>query len=221
MCSFTKDSRRFSDSPHRVEFPGRPVTWTALCLVAVAGLLLLSACSTIPRKYQRAAEPGVTLTDLTHHPSEHHGKVVILGGTRLDDTQREGHVWIHLRNRPLDEAYRPHLPENPESREGGTFWVTAPDRSDLPPDYRKWARMTVVGRVIGWTGDGKQAPSEPVLGLIYVRGWGLSPGQEGSWENVIDPNYLLSTPRGLLAPRHTQTDGEVIKDQFYPPVWPY
>ena len=49
--------------------------------------------------------------------------------------------------------------------EAGHFWVTAANRDQLPARYRKWARMTIVGRVIGAT------ESEPVLMLMYVRGW--------------------------------------------------
>ena len=57
--------------------------------------------------------------------------------------------------------------------------------------YRQWARMTVVGRVTGM-----QRYEEPVLSLLYVRGWGLSAAQHGVWENV-NPSYMPSTPGGI------------------------
>lgn len=44
--------------------------------------------------------------------------------------------------------------------EAGHFWVTAANRDQLPARYRKWARMTIVGHVIGAT------ESEPVLMLM-------------------------------------------------------
>jgi hypothetical protein len=43
--------------------------------------------------------------------------------------------------------------------------VTVANRQQLPPRYRQWARMTVVGRVIGMTNQ------EPILLLMYARGW--------------------------------------------------
>ncbi|MGH7209011.1 MAG: hypothetical protein ACREIL_06480, partial [Nitrospiraceae bacterium] len=49
----------------------------------IVGLVLLSgfgACGTIPGKFVRQAEPGVTLTSLTKDPQAYRGKVVILGG---------------------------------------------------------------------------------------------------------------------------------------------
>jgi starvation-inducible outer membrane lipoprotein len=170
-------------------------------VLLIAGMALLMGCSAVPRKYLSQVDPGVTLTQITDHPDQYQGKVVILGGARLDEKEHDGHVWLQLRNRPLDKEYKPHLPRDPASHEGGTYWVTVTDRSEFPPHYREWARMTVVGRVIGWINEGSGGTREPVLGLMYVRGWGLSPNYDGAWESRIDPNYLLTTPRGLLAPR--------------------
>jgi hypothetical protein len=51
--------------------------------------------------------------------------------------------------------------------------------------------MTVVGRVTG-----TQRYKEPVLSLLYVRGWGMSSAHHGVWEN-IDPTYSPSVPGGL------------------------
>jgi hypothetical protein len=51
--------------------------------------------------------------------------------------------------------------------------------------------MTVVGRVVGAT------RGEPVLMLMYVRGWGLSSGHDDVWEESFDPGYLVTVPEGL------------------------
>jgi hypothetical protein len=75
--------------------------------------------------------------------------------------------------------------------------VVVTDRSEFPPQYRHWARMTVVGRVVGWMNESSHGIREPVLGLMYVRGWGLSSSHDGAWESRIDPNYLPTTPQGL------------------------
>jgi hypothetical protein len=101
----------------------------------------------------------------------------------------------------LDKEYRPHLPRDSGGHEGGTFWITVTDRSEFPTNYKHWARMTVVGRVIGWMNESTGGIREPVLGLMYVRGWGLSADHDGAWEGRIDPNYMLTTPRGLLPQR--------------------
>lgn len=172
---------------------------TAMLLVCVMAVMM--GCSALPRKYLNQAEPGVTLTQITDHPDLYQGKVVILGGARLGEKEHDGHVWLHVRNRPLDKDYKPHLPRDPASQEGSTYWVAVTDRAEFPPQYRHWARMTVVGRVIGWMNESTSGIREPVLGLMYVRGWGLSSSHDGAWESRVDPNYLLTTPRGLLAPR--------------------
>jgi hypothetical protein len=170
-------------------------------IVLTLAIILVIGCSALPLRYRNQVEPGVTLTQISDHPEQYQGKVVTLGGTRLDEKEHDGHVWLHLRNRPLDKDYKPHLPRDPGSSEGSTYWVTVHNRSAFPPEYQHWARMTVVGRVIGWTNEPASGIREPVLGLMYVRGWGLSTDHDGAWENRIDPNYLLTTPSGLLAPR--------------------
>ena len=64
-------------------------------------------------------------------------------------------------------------------------------REQLPSRYRHWVRITVVGRVIG------TANQEPVLLLMYVRGWAHSGQNEDVWETVIDPAYMPVIPEGL------------------------
>ncbi|MGQ0809629.1 MAG: Slp family lipoprotein [Nitrospiraceae bacterium] len=161
----------------------------------VVGLIaLLSGCHALPSKYTKQAEPGVTLTTLAADPDKYRGKVVILGGVLIEDRLvREAH-WMRLRNRPLDQDYEPHRPTSSDDPEAGYYWVMVANQKEFPEMSRKWARMTVVGRVLG-TKD--QHSKEPLLGLIYVRGWGLSGSHDGAWEETLDPNYLLSVPAGV------------------------
>jgi hypothetical protein len=49
----------------------------------------------------------------------------------------------------------------------------------------------VVGRVM----EGMQSDAEPVLSLLYVRGWGMSGQDDGIWQHV-NPNYIPSAPGG-------------------------
>jgi starvation-inducible outer membrane lipoprotein len=164
--------------------------WSACFTMAITMTVVLSGCANVPRHYVRMAEPGTTLTALTAHPEMYHGKVVLLGGTILEEEENEQDLWLHVINRPLDQDYIPHRPTDMDGPEAGFYWVVVA-KQQLPPQYRQWARMTVVGRVTG-----TQRYKEPVLSLLYVRGWGMSSAHHGVWEN-IDPTYSPSVPGGL------------------------
>ena len=64
----------------------------------------------------------------------------------------------------------PHRPADMNGPEAGSYWVVVA-KQQFPRQYRQWARMTVVGRVTGM-----QRYEEPVLSLLYVRGWGIKLG---------------------------------------------
>ncbi len=164
---------------------------TSYSVFAVSMALLLLGCSTIPRHYIRMAEPGVTLTAVTTHPEQYRGKVVILGGVIVEEKDSGDFLWLRMKNRPLDENNIPHRPIHTDDREAGCYWVIL-SKKEAPPPYHRWARMTVVGRV---TGE-QQAPAEPVLLLLYVRGWGMNSVHDGAWEDTVDANYFPSVPAG-------------------------
>ena len=169
-------------------------------LACSASLILVTACSTLPSKYIEKAEPGVTLTSLAAAPETYQGKTVILGGVVVDQQQQGQRLWLHLKNRPLDKDYRPHRPTINEGPEAGYYWVVVPDASLLPPKWKQWARVTVVGRVMDQTETRPTAvpTSEPVLSLVFMRGWAMGNAQgKGAWEESVDANYLLSVPEGL------------------------
>jgi hypothetical protein len=86
----------------------------------------------------------------------------------------------------------PHRPLRTDAAEAGYYWVVLPNQQ-LPPAYRHWARMTVVGRVT----DELRSMNEPVLSLLYVRGWGVNPVHDAAWEETVDANYLPSVPAGV------------------------
>jgi len=176
--------------------------WGARFLIGVvfacSGLLAQVACSsTIPSKYVKQAEPGITLTTLVNQPEAYKGKVIILGGVVVEERRVDGQVWLHVRNRPLDIDYQPHRDASGVETESGHYWVVL-SRDRLPPSYKDWARLTVVGRVIQPT-DGragtsaKDRPSEPILGALYLRGWGYGLDQH-AWEASQDANYLTTSP---------------------------
>lgn len=177
------------DSPHRRRLPS----------LIVVGIIALVGCSgSLPSKYLREAERGVTLTSLTAAPEAYRGKVVILGGVVKEEMREGGRLWLYMKNRPLDRDYRPHRPPTLDGPEAGHYWlVITSDR--LPASYRDWARVTVVGEVLGTRpaiAAGETAP-EPVLGVMYLRGWSLSADTREGWEEFEDPHYQAGAPRGL------------------------
>lgn len=164
--------------------------WTACVVLGASLTVAIGGCAAVPRRYTWVAEPGVTLSMLSRHPESYVGKVVILGGTITAEEESEEYLLLCLKNRPLDQDYKPHRPAGPDGPEAGSYWVTVTKRQ-LPPNYRDWGRVTVVGRVTG----NQRFQTEPVLTLLYMRGWATS-GNHGVWEN-INPNYVPSVPGGV------------------------
>ena len=172
-----------------------------ISLIGITMVVILWGCASeplanvrlvnVPRHYVWMAEPGTTLTTLTADPERYRGKVVILGGTIIEEAENEQDLWLHVTNRPLDQDYIPHTPADKNGPEGGSYWVVVA-KQQFPRQYREWARMTVVGRVTGM----QQYETEPVLSLLYVRGWGLGSAHHGVWEHV-NPTYMPSTPGGI------------------------
>ncbi len=171
----------------------RPKRWSAHFTVAVAMtvVLFLYGCAKVPRYYVRMAEPGVTLTELTAHPDMYREKVVLLGGTIVEEEENEQYLWLRVKNRPLDQDYQPHRPSDMDGPEAGSYWLVVA-KQRFTGQYRQWARMTVVGQVTGTV----RYTTEPVLSPLYVRGWGISAAHNGVWEN-FDPRYIPSVPGGL------------------------
>lgn len=179
--------------------------WLATLVgIVVAGGF--DACASIPRKFLRQAEPGVTLTMLANHPETYRGKVVILGGAVVTRREESGRIWLLVRNRPLDADYVPHLPASVGNTEGGEYWVMVSPEG-LPKKSRNWSRLTVVGRVSDKR-PAQHAPGtgqEPVLAALYLRGWGTDLGGDGlhedTWEDTEDASYVLSTPMKGVKPQ--------------------
>jgi starvation-inducible outer membrane lipoprotein len=93
--------------------------------MAITTTLVLSGCANLPRHYVRMAEPGTTLTMLTAHPEIYQGKVVLLGGTILEEGENEQDLWLHVVNRPLDQDYIPLVPRTgmvPKLASTGWWW---------------------------------------------------------------------------------------------------
>ncbi|MBS0170968.1 MAG: Slp family lipoprotein [Nitrospira sp.] len=171
-----------------------------LLLAGLLTLALVTGCGAVPAQYIRQAEPDVTMTALTESPRAYQGKTVILGGVVVEEIPDGTRLWLRLKNRPLDKDYRPHRPTINEGPEAGYYWVVAPDVSLLPPNWKQWARVTVVGRMMDQKEPRPTAgpPSEPVLTLVFMRGWTMGTAKgKGAWEESVDANYLLSVPEGL------------------------
>lgn len=166
--------------------------WSVPVVRAISLTVALAGCATVPSQYVEMAEPGATLTVLTAHPDLYRGKVLLLGGTIVEEEEHAPYLWLRLKNRPLDQDYMPHRPADMSGPEAGHYWVMIL-KQQIPREYRQWARMTVLGRVTGT----QRLTSEPVLSLLYVRGWGASRTHDAVWEDSSDPNYIPSVPAGL------------------------
>ncbi len=166
-------------------------TWCGRTILLMV-LCIAIGCSPVPRKYLREADPKVTLTTIVGAPDLYQNKLIILGGVILEEEMKDGRLWLHSKNRPLDQDYRPQLPPSVDDPEGGWYWVVVENHQRFPPSHHHWADMTVVGRLIGMA-PGK----EPMLSLVYVRGWGLQSTHDAVWEDVVDANYIPSRPAGL------------------------
>jgi len=165
--------------------------WSLCAAMAFSAAVPLSGCSKVPRHYVRMAEPDTTLTMLVNYPEQYQGKVVMLGGVLIEEEDDEQYRWLRVKNRPLDQDHVPHRPPILDGTEAGSYWLLVEKQHQLPPKYKTWARMTVVGRVM----DQYRLGTEPVLALLYVRGWGISGQDDGIWQHV-NPNYIPSAPGG-------------------------
>ncbi len=152
-----------------------------------------AGCSPIPSKYLRDAEPNVTLTMLRATPQAYRDKLVVMGAVILEAQPRDGALWLHVRNRPLDQDYRPQLPPSTDDPEGGWYWVVVGNAQTFPKTYPHWGDMVVVGRMTSL------APGrEPILKMVYVKGRGMQSAHDGVWEDLVDANYLPSIPAGAV-----------------------
>src|SRR5205085_1942676 len=115
--------------------------WSAYFTMAITITAGLSGCANVPRHYVRMAEPGITLTALTAHPEMYRGKVVLLGGTIIEEEENEQDLWLHVKNRPLDQDYIPHRPGDMNGPEAGYYWLVVA-KQQFSRQYRHWARMT-------------------------------------------------------------------------------
>jgi len=109
----------------------------------------------------------------------------------MEEEEHDTVLMLGLKNRPLDQDNKPHRPADSGGPEAGSYWVMM-SKQQVPPKFRNWARATVVGRVTGT----QRYQTEPVLTLLYMRGWGASGDHAGIWENV-DPNYVPSVPGSI------------------------
>lgn len=156
-------------------------------------LCLAVGCSPVPRKYLREAVPNVTLTKLTTAPQTYRDQLIVMGAVIMEEEHRGGALWLHVKNRPLDQDYRPQLPPSPDDPEGGWYWVVVGDHQNFPNSHHHWGDIVVVGRMLGL------APGrEPILKMAYVRGRGMQSAHDGVWEDLVDANYLPSMPAGAI-----------------------
>lgn len=161
----------------------------SVLVVVLCGIL---GCTAVPRKYVRESVPHLTFSTLAANPQLYQNRLVLLGAVIVKEERRDGNLWLHVKNRPLSKEYRPQLPSSPYDPDAGWYWIVVETPQTLPDSYHQWAEMTVVGRVTGF-GPG----NEPLLKMVYVRGWGLTSAHHGVWEHTKDLNYIAPIPRAI------------------------
>ncbi|HSB44359.1 MAG TPA: Slp family lipoprotein [Nitrospira sp.] len=161
--------------------------------LSLLALCLAVGCSPVPKKYLREAESGATLTTIVRSSEYYQDRLVILGGVIMGEENRDGQLWLHVKNRPLDQDYRPQLPPSVDDPEGGWYWVVVGNYQTFPSSYHHWGDMVLVGRMTGLA-SGK----EPVIKMVYVRGSGVTSAHDGVWEDLVDANYIPSMPAGAV-----------------------
>lgn len=161
-------------------------------LFFLSALSMVAGCGPVPSQYLREAVPHVTLSALIAAPQAYKGRLVVMGAVIVKEETRDGELWLHVKNRPLDEDYRPQLPPSPDDPEGGWYWVVVGNYQTFPISHHHWADMTVVGRVTGVVRE-----KAPVLRMVYVRGWGITSSHDGVWEHLADANYTSTRPTGI------------------------
>ncbi len=166
-------------------------TWGRILCLSV--LCVSVGCTAVPRKYLREAVPNLTFSTLAAAPHLYQDRLVLLGAVIVKEEMRDGDLWLHVKNRPLNENYRPQLPPSPNDHEGGWYWIVVKKHQTLPRSYRHWADMTIIGRVTGVDPEG-----QPLLQLVYARGWGMTSEHDGVWEHTVDANYRAATPPKLI-----------------------
>lgn len=160
--------------------------------LGLSALVLAVGCTAVPRKYLREAVPNLTYSTLAATPQLYQDRLVVLGAVIVDEEIRDEDLWLHVKNRPLNKDYRPQLPSSPNDPEAGWYWIVVGKSQTFPSSYHHWADMTVVGRVTG-LGPG----NEPLLNMVYARGWGMTSAHDGVWEHVVDMNYVPSVPSAI------------------------
>lgn len=117
--------------------------------ILLSALGMIVGCTAVPRKYLQEADLTLRSSWLAATPQYYQDRLVILGAVIVTEELRAGDLWLHVKNRPLDEKYHPQLPPSPNDHEGGWYWLIVKNHRTLPSSYHHWADMTIVCRVIG------------------------------------------------------------------------
>lgn len=134
---------------------------------ALLALLLLAACSTVPRDLRGAgeADSSISLASLRSHTVEANGQLVRWGGMIARVQNKDNQSWIEIVEKPLDRSGRP-LDENVT---GGRFMAIF-DRFLDPLIFSQGREITVQGALQPAV-DGKVG--EQAYQYFVVTGGGL------------------------------------------------
>jgi starvation-inducible outer membrane lipoprotein len=88
--------------------------------ILMSALCVTVGCTAVPRKYLQEADSTLKFSWLAATPKFYQDRLVVLGAVIVTEEVRGGDLWLHVKNRPLNEKYRPQLPPSQAiRREGG------------------------------------------------------------------------------------------------------
>jgi starvation-inducible outer membrane lipoprotein len=156
-------------------------------LVLLSSLLAVS-CAVISKEAREDAEKDVSFRQLVENPSQHKGKIVILGGYILNARSAEGGVLIEVEQAPLSIW---QIPKDRDQSEGR--FVVVEKRSEDTASFKAGSAITVAGRVLGQMIPGTENCPGPCLKLesreLNVR-WDPEVGGRG----FVDFGNEFSSP---------------------------
>ncbi|HBR96813.1 MAG TPA: hypothetical protein DD979_05480 [Gammaproteobacteria bacterium] len=173
-------------------------------LLLIALMVLVSACSTVPREIRDAPESSPSLAAVQQNPKAVQTATVRWGGSIVRATNKQDHTLIEIVSRPLLNNARPSDADKTEGR-----FIARVDGFLDPQIYAPGRMITVVGAMDAVeTGSiGEHAYAFPV---IQVSGHYL-------WEKVVRrdyPHYYHLSPWEYRYYRR-------YYHPYYPPYWPY
>ncbi|MDH4194726.1 MAG: Slp family lipoprotein [Nitrospirota bacterium] len=158
-----------------------------LCL----GLVWVGACASspmeIPETLKNQVDPGITFSQILHHPESYQGKMIMLGGEVLSARRLAEGTRLEVLQLPLDDSQRPVVTRTDSQ---GRFFAMEKaflDPAMFPPN----TRVTIVGEVTGTIAAkldemDYQYPTVVIKHLhVWIEPTMAEEGNSGPWYSIF------------------------------------